>query len=308
MPPRLHFAVLAHRNEACVADLVRALWDLNPGAAVSIFNGGKQPHFFADQGVPICGNSAPLRYGNLTGFHIGVMRWLRETRAQYDILVTLDFDVMPLRSGLAEHLGKLTEDAGYLGVRFRPASDPSVKAMAETTMSQIQDRWTQRWQPLFKTDQPYWAFNPGQVFTKETVDKMLDFSGIDELMEKATNSYIWAMEEIVYPTLAVAVGAAPQPLPGGRGIVFGHHSPADVVDLGNDPDVFFMHRVGMTLTSPDRRAAHAVMLGQPLDAELLAIPAHVPPPVPGKGPLYSPSRIRGGLRRRQHDWQRANRA
>lgn len=257
--PRIHFAVLAHANEPCVADLVRCLWDLNPGATVSLFNGGRNKGFFAGQGVSICPYSSPLRYGNLTAFHIGVMRWLQESREEYDFLVTLDHDMLPLREGLADYLGARMGHVSYMGARFRVADDPANWKLGGSTVEQVNQSWKSRWQPLFGTDVPYWSFNPGQVFSKGLVERILAYPRLTPLMELATRSRIWAMEEMVYPTLAVAVGAETKELPGEHGLLFDSHSSDRLRELAVDPDVFFVHRVGMQLASPDRQVIHELI-------------------------------------------------
>lgn len=260
--PRIHFAVLAHENEPCVADLVRTLWDLNPGCSVSLFNGGRNRSFFRGQGVPICPGSRPLRYGNLTAFHIGVMRWLIETRESFDFLVTLDHDVMPLRAGLADYLATQMSELSYMGARLREADRPDEWVLGGSTVSQVNQSWKMRWQPLFGTDTPYWAFNPGQAFSRALVERILKHPQLDALMNIATRSRIWAIEEVVYPTLAVSVGAETIDYRGERGLVFGHHTPAEIRDLAADPEVHWVHRVGMRLDASDRRAIHAHIAGQ----------------------------------------------
>lgn len=308
MSDRIHFAVLAHENEACVADLVAALWEASPGSTVSLFNGGRDAGFFAGQGVPICPNSTPLRYGNLTAFHIGVMRWLRSINADYEILVTLDHDMLPLTNDIAARLTALTAGAGYLGARFRPADNPDTWILDGATVSQINATWRDRWQPLFGTEIPHWSFNPGQVFTRDTVERILDFRGLGQLMDLASKSRIWAMEEIVYPTLAVAVGARPAALPGEHGLLFDYHSPADLVRLGGDPDVLLVHRITTSLAASDRRVAHAVRRGQEVDPAILHAPKTPSPPQPRALPAWHPTRVRKGLRWRYDHWHLNHRA
>jgi hypothetical protein len=300
---RIHFAVLAHRHEACVADLVLALREANPGCAISIFNGGSDTSFFRNQDVDICPNSMQLGYGNLTGFHIGVMRWLHDSKAEYDALITLDHDVYPLRADMGSYLEKVMSDVGYLGARFRPAVHPADFELGGKTIAQVHDAWTNRWQPLFGIDQPYWAFNPGQVFTRDTVEKILEFPRLDALFELSIRSKVWAIEEIVYPTLAVAAGAVPADLPGERGLQWANHGPADLVSLAQDPDVYLVHRLTMSLLAPDRLAARALLRGETVDADLLEVPAVPPwPPMP-QPPLLSVARVRGFFRWHWNEWQ-----
>ena len=240
------FAILAHAHPAALAEQVELLQLLHPGSRVVVFNGGSDRALTA--GLEVCPSSRPLRHGHLAPFHAATMEWLAE--APPDYLVTLDSDCLPLRPGLRQVLDGLAADGcGYVGAHLS-------QVLPDTPWRpgrRFHRAWSGPWQDVFDLPHPYRCFNPVQVFTAEYLRRFMEFPRRQALLDLIDATRLEAMEEIVWPTLAVTLGLSPRALPGGHALRLERHAPRELGALVTDPDVHFVHKVGMSSHDLDRQ-------------------------------------------------------
>lgn len=263
----LCFAVLAHAHPEALAQQVGALRALHPGSTVVVFNGGNDSALTVGLDVAVCPSSRPLRHGHLATFHGLVMQWLAER--DFTHLVTLDSDVLPVRAGLAKRVAGTAYAGAHLG-QVQPGTPwrPGRRFLRE---------WP-TWRPLLGTEHPWRCFNPVQVFGREYVDAFLALPVRDELMDRVERSRSEALEEIVWPTLAVSMGFPPAKLPGDGALRLRAPTPYELRDHVADPDVFFVHKVGMALDAPERRLIREHLAGQGPDYDAAQAVARIPRP------------------------------
>lgn len=251
MPPSVWVAVLAHAHRDAVADLVDSVRTYLPDAGVVVYNGGTDPGLTAGLDVENCSYSRPLRLGNLVPFHWGVMRWLADNGVDYDFLVTVDWDVLFVREGLGAHLERTMEHSAFMGAGYLVVAPEYPEWDCARRISYGWDRW---WRPLFGTELPSWAFNPGLAFRREYAERARRFDRLPQILARAARSRIYGIEEWVYATLAVSLECNPIRNPGSAALQNRHLSAAEL-DAGlADPDVFVMHKIGRALDAPDRLA------------------------------------------------------
>ena len=271
---QLYFAILAHNARPCLEDLVLNLRAFAPGAEVVLFNGGHDPGLAAGLDVPVCPASRPARRGSVDYFHYAVMRWLHDEGRAYDFLVTLDSDMLLIKPGLAEYLEQTMANSLYMANNFMetpPGTDWPTGRFHWL-------KWKQVWQPIFGTRNPYGCFNPGQVFRREYVERLMAFPKLPELLAAIERSHMPAMEEMIYPTLAVALDAAPLRHPGSQVPprwdipgqtsalrVMKRHSPADIRAYLADPNVHLIHPVPLDMAAPERQLVRMLRDGRPVD-------------------------------------------
>jgi hypothetical protein len=248
--PRLLFAVLAHANRPCLDDLLANVRQAAPGSPIVLYDGGSDPGFARDLDVPRCPYSQPLHHDWITPFPWGVMRWAAEEGVEYDYLVTLECDMLLLRPGLAERLDRVMAHSDYLATHFT-----AIDSWWHPWSIGRRARWQWHrsgWADLLGTDRPYGAFGPGQVMGRRYVDRLLELPRLPEIVDQAQRSRLRSLCEIVYPTLAVALGCRPLRDPASRALLLRRHPAADLVSFAADPDVHLVHKVGMRVDDPDR--------------------------------------------------------
>jgi hypothetical protein len=266
--PKLCLAILAHNNPACLADFLDNVRAFAPAADVVLFNGGRDPDLARGLDVEICPYSRPLGYERVAPFHYEIMRWLHEQRRRYDILVTLDADMLLIKPGLETYLEQRLGESAYMAVLFRNVP-PDTRWV---TGRRFHLKWRNLWQPIFGTDIPYGCFNPGQTFRREYAERLLKFPKLEELLRRIERSSLRDLEEMVWATMAVTLECAPREYPWSVATAVRYvkrHSPVDIQNYLADPDVFFIHPVTMRLDAPERRLIRLLREGQPVDYAIL---------------------------------------
>lgn len=295
---RIHFALLAHNKPEMARDLISNVQAMCPTATVSLFNGGTDRQFMVGAALNVNPHSKPLKYGNLTPFAFRTFRWLADTQIDFDYLVLLDSDMMLTRPGLEEHLDTVLADSMYGGFNFQIANDPANWKLGGSTVLDANKRWESHWHKRLGADSPYWAFNPGQTFRRELVMRLADQTADGRLEKFCLYARTWALEEFVFPTLAVANGGKPVALPGAEAMRFKYHSPAEIAAFAEPgSEVYMIHKVGMSADAADRQTIHLLSRGEKVPAELLAQPAIPTPPFP---PYTWKKRARRIMRRLMH--------
>lgn len=259
------FAVLAHNQRASLDDLLRNLRYFAPRADVVLYNGGKDARLFDGLDVDVCRYSHPLRYERLTDFHLDVLQWVYEERRQFDFLITLDSDMLLIKPGIEDYLETVMASSNYMAVDFS-------EVLPDTTWKpgrRFHLKWPTIWQPIFGTRNPFGCFNPGQVFGRQYVERLMHFPRLSELRLRVERSRFPFLEEMILPTLAVVLDCNPRrlPIPDESAIRFlGYHSPEEIDRYRRDPDMYHLiHPVNMTLDAPDRDMVRAVMAGDGVD-------------------------------------------
>lgn len=170
---RLHVGILAHDQRFVLPHMVGNIHTFVPDvpeAKVVLYNGGRDSALHHGLDVEVCPYSKPLPYGKLEMLALDVMKWLYEERRKYDFLVTLDSDMLFIKPGFPDYLKVVMANSAYMGVRFQ-------EVLPRTTWSTgkgFRSKWKRVWQPVFQTTNPFAAYNPGQVFRKEYVDKLMN--------------------------------------------------------------------------------------------------------------------------------------
>jgi hypothetical protein len=237
-----HYVVLAHAHREALAEQVADLRLVDPGCRVSVFNGGRDHDLTAALDVEVVPTSRPLRHGYLALFHALTMEWAQ------DAVVTLDSDawvVRPVPQGdyLAPHLSEVRPGTPWKpGRRFLPA-------------------WPQ-WQQLLGIEHPLRCFNPVQVFGAAYVQRFLAWPLRHQLLDRIARTRLEALEEIVWPSLARTLGLQPLALPGGAALQLGRHTPQQLRQHLDDPDVHVLHKVGLEPGATDRRLVREHLAGR----------------------------------------------
>lgn len=206
---------LVHENEDCIIDLVRNLNYLDPDSTILLYNGGTNStllnHFpFEKYGAIIYPNPKPLKWGWLHDFAIDCMEYAINN-LQFDTITVVDSDQLGCGKNYTDYISSVFYNNPNLGMLGQVPS----QILANTTIHPAITAYSEidLWQPLLnelpngKDAFLYWTFWPSTVFTyKASVALTNLFRTNNHLKEILTKTKIWASEEIILPTLVIALG------------------------------------------------------------------------------------------------------
>lgn len=247
------FAVLAHENEEVLINQIKNIKYFNPGCKVILYNGGVDPTFGIKSNLPICPKSRPLTKDKLGRFFLDIMTWLEETKEDYDYLVNLDSDVMFIKRGYEEYLNEHMQGYDCMGINMGVQRSP-MDAPHWVPGMNMWSEWA-IWQPFFETDYFCGSLNSMQVYRKGIVKKLLTNLDIVKLETLFQVTDVYALEEILYATLAVRCGGKYKPYPSECAEFVGWVplSIEQLVTAQKKKSVYFVHPIDRTMDNPSRR-------------------------------------------------------
>jgi hypothetical protein len=187
------------------------------------------------------------------------MSQLHEDAVEYDFLVTLDCDMLMVRSGLERFLQGLMRDSQYVGTNVHMLGDPPYSDWQIGRHFLFQ--WN-RWSHAFDCPKPAGCFNPGQIFRKALVDQIMENAKIGEVIRLVDRSPLPALEEVVLPTLALSLGAKPMRSPGSSAIQLKLFGADELASYRANESVFMIHKVSMDYDGKDRKYLRSVRRGE----------------------------------------------
>lgn len=274
------FAVAAHGEPDALIEQAENLATTCPNSRIVVFDGAPDPSWRATVDLPFAAQSRPLRHGYLSDFHYLVMQDVLQRYPGFDCLVTLDSDVFAVKPGLEDQLAGLLRAFAYLGARLHPVAARTEWATGRRFMY----HWSRHWQPLLQAPTPFGAFNPGQVFRRDVVERIVADESVPALLDAVRQARTTALEEIVYPTLVLSRGFAGTSHPGAHALTLRRYSDEELAWFALDPSVFLVHKIGTEPTAPDRRLVREFAAGRS--------PGPSPPPA-GVGASARDSRTTG---------------
>lgn len=259
-------AILAHADRRGLEGFLANVSAFAGDSEIVMYNGGTDAELHRGLGIELCPSSRPLTYGRLARFHFDVMRWVHETRPGYEFIITLEPDMALLRPGLEDTVGHVlaTQRSSYLGTNFWK------RTSKDLPFGMTEHAWERDWQPLLGTDRPYGCLNPGQVFGRTFVERLLAHPKLDDLLVQLDRTTIHAMEEVAWPSLAVAMDCSPYWVPYSDGITLQRHSPSALRSFLETPWIHLVHKVSPDPEAPDRMIVRQLMRGETPDFDSIS--------------------------------------
>ncbi len=213
----VYILILAHENEDVLAEQVKNIRHFIPNAGIILYNGGTNQDFAKSLDLPICPYSRPVNWGQSSRVLWDGMRWLEETDVRYNYLVYFDHDMLLVKHGFEDFLIETMKGYDCMGWQLIKGDDVQ-KFPAPSMAKALWKEW-ETWEPIFQTDAFLRYFNPGQVYHKKIIKRMLKRlralgdEKVNELLEKTK---VHALEEMFYVTLALGCGGKCREYPDGK--------------------------------------------------------------------------------------------
>lgn len=285
MSSKLVVSISAYNAPASLAQLVDNVSHYVDPELIIVFDASAEQNLTDGLDVVTCVSSAPVRWGHLVPYFVSVMDWLQRSSQDYDYLLALHADQLFIRPGIVDYLDSLMPDSSYMAHGYLRTDDWCESRIPP--LRRFHSGWKRVWGPLFGIEAPSWAYSPGQVFRKEFIEKTTEFPNFERIIQLAIKSRLLGIEELIYATLADAMGCNPLRFPEESGC----HQP--IVDLQrlkmylDVPTVHMIHKIDMDPEDPVRLAVrelqegHPTMLDELQPVEFSTWP--LDPPWPSKG-------------------------
>jgi predicted O-methyltransferase YrrM len=260
------FACLVHNNPDCILDLVRNLNYYDPGSVVLLYNGGHDKKLL--EGIPsaqvktvIHPDPRPQKYGYIHGFALDCLRYALG-HLTFDVMTIVDSDQLLIRKGYTNYLtSTIAGSVGRVGLfsydERRVSSEHTENFVAGQAFREYD-----LWKPFirkFKNGEEafvHWTFWPTTIISRQAgTDLLTLFDEDDQLKKIISNSSIWALEEVLFPTLCKLLGYEVQANPCKQELVrFRKEFDNDELNKGlSDEQNFWIHPVERDLQNPIRK-------------------------------------------------------
>ncbi|CAL2084900.1 Glycosyltransferase, family GT2 [Tenacibaculum sp. 190524A02b] len=209
------FICLVHENQDCIIDLVRNLKYSDPTSKIILYNGGTNidlfKHFpFHKYDVIIFPNPKPLQWGWLHDFAIDCMEYAVDNM-EFDTITIVDSDQLACKKNYSSFIADTFSQNPNLGMLGQIPDRLPIDTEIHPAVTAYKEK--ELWQPFLnqlpngKDAFLHWTFWPSTVFTyNASKDLVLLFRNNTLLQELLKTTKIWASEEILLPTLTIALG------------------------------------------------------------------------------------------------------
>lgn len=254
---------LVHENQDCIIDLVRNLNYCDPDSPIILYNGGTNKelfdHFpFGRYGAVIHPDSKPLKWGWLHDFAIDCMEYALE-HFSFDLITVVDSDQLSCGKNYSQFVAPLYFNTPNLGMFGQIPGRLPLNTQIHPAITAYQE--IDLWQPFLETLPNgkeaflHWTFWPSTAFSFQAAKALVSLFRTNlQLQELLTKTSIWASEEIMFPTLTVALGFDVITNPCSYKYVQykTSYSSYDIRNAVQNPDCFWIHPVERKINNANR--------------------------------------------------------
>lgn len=252
---KICFAIPVHENRDVIKDQLENIRYFCPNASIVFFQSGKDPNLCNRLGIPVCPTSFPMVWGqDFSWFFLNVMEWLENIGYQYDYFINLDSDSLFAKKGFEEFIISEMEEFDYMSadIKIIPSDDDWWGP------AQIMKKVWHLWQPIFNTEHFYGCFG-SQVFSRKFVKQILSFNKFEDMkkMMKQTEKEVFALEEILFITLANSLGVKSKAYRHNVGKWMRYvpkYTEQEIMDaINNNEECYLLHPVQRLMNDPARK-------------------------------------------------------
>lgn len=209
------FICLVHENLDCILNLIRNLRYSDPKSKILLYNGGSDnlllSNFpFDKYGVIVHPYPKKLQWGWLHDFAIDCMEYAIDNM-EFDTITVVDSDQLLCKKNYTDFISETFYAYPDLGMFGQVAHRLPENTEIHPAITAYQEK--DLWQPLLdelpngKEAFLHWTFWPSTVFTYNASKDLVNLFRTNHLLhETLKKTKIWASEEILLPTLTIALG------------------------------------------------------------------------------------------------------
>lgn len=254
---KICFAIPVHENKEVIIELLENIRYFCLNTSVVLFQSGTDPDLCKGLGYPVCPTSFPMQWGHsFQWFFLNIMEWLEQIQHPYDYLVNIDSDALFAKRGFETFILSEMQGIDYMATHLRLPEDNWDPAI---TMRKV---WP-LWQPIFNRDHFLACFMGAQIFSRNFVKQILHFDKYEEMKSVMKQTDVFALEEILFPTLAEAFGIQFKRYPPHveQWIRFRPHYMREEVEaaINSNQDCYLIHPVHRNMNDPVRHFVKSLL-------------------------------------------------
>lgn len=254
---KICFFIPVHEKRESIIDLIENIRYFCPHVSVVLYRSGTDLKLCDGLGYPVCPTSHPLKWGStLIWCFLEVMEWLEDIGYEYDYLMNIDSDVLFINKGMEKFIISEMKGYEYMVSELRI---PDHRWYPGTRMKPV----FHLWQPFFNMNYFLAGFGP-QLFSRTFIRRILNLNQWDEMkkMVRQTEKEVFALEEILFPTLAesLRVKSKPYSVQAGQWIRYRpYFTKKEVIHAVTHKDCYLIHPVQRDMDDPARTFVRSLL-------------------------------------------------
>jgi hypothetical protein len=249
--------ILAHDKPEILREMVTNIHHFCPNFDILLYNSGDDPSFGEDLDVIKIQPSRRLYYARIIHFFFDTFEWLASNNVNYDYVTNIDSDVLFIRSGFEFFLYSIMENTDYMAQKFvRHTPYKSTWRPFHSLKPELQD-----WYQLFGFRYTNQAFNPGQTFSANYINKLLNFHKYGEIIKLVEKNQSYTLHEVLFPTLVDVLNLSAKAYPSELDPINRwrpYQAVSGVTRALLTPNAYFIHPVPMDNDNKARRLIYSL--------------------------------------------------
>lgn len=194
---KIAIVILAHDDRPALENMVSNVRFFCPNATIVLYNSGDDPSLGEDLDLVVIPYSRRLYYARIIYFFVDLFDWLAGESYPYDYIVNLDSDVLFIRPGFERFISSSMEGYDYMAPRFRLFTSRQSRWRPLRSLRPELPEWYQ----VFGFQYTHEAFNPGQTFSREYIQRLLGHEKYPCILELIQKNLSFTLHEVLFPTL-----------------------------------------------------------------------------------------------------------
>lgn len=249
--------VLVHDSPEILKEMVDNLHHFCPTMDVVLYNAGDDPALGLELNTRHVQPSRRLYYARIIHFFFDLFEWLREHDMPYDYVTNLDSDVMFIRHGFEEYLLALMDGYDYLAQNFSRHTPSNSKWRPFRSLKPELENWYK----LLGFSYTNQAFNPGQTFSRQYINRLLSHELFPEIKRLVNANESFTLHEVLFPTLVDFLDLPARSYPVELGSINRYRpyqATTGVVHALLTPNAYFLHPIRRASDDSARRLIRAL--------------------------------------------------
>jgi hypothetical protein len=255
---KILMVILEDKDPFALKDLVENVRFFCPGATLALYNSGGIKDLGKDLGLLHFPNPRRLQYAKVTPFFFDVFEWMHREQMDFDCFMNLETDMLFIRKGFEDFLASTMKKADYLAPKFKHATSTRSKWRPIRSLRPELPQWL----ALLGLDHTNEAFSPGQVFSRNYIQKLLLHPAYPEIKRLLKENRSFTLQEVLFPTLTEVLHVKGRSYPEGMGPVIRYRpyqAVSGVKRALSMPEAFFVHPVRREPDCASRLFIHSLM-------------------------------------------------
>lgn len=250
--------ILAHNDQESLADMVKNIRYFCPKVTLCLYNSGNYLSLGSGLNLEIFPSPRRLDYAKISPFFFDTFEWLLAENRRFDYVINLETDILFVRKGFETFISQVMADSDYMAPNFsRFTSSKSKWRPIRSLRPELAE-----WYKLLGFEYTHGAFSPGQVFSRNYIEKLLRHEQYAEIQRLVKSNQSYTLQEVLFPTLVDFLKVRGKSYPSELKPII-RYRPYQAINGVRCalaiPDAYFVHPVRRELDDPARLFIHSLI-------------------------------------------------